>query len=145
MHGLLEKAIPEHEEGSTHALPLFFLSENNKRISTASMAVLGTCPLEDKRKPLKDLNDEKLTYAIRFQDIPFSSFTLKDDRTSNYLSAQDLKISVVDENGALLDAETRKTKDSTHVATYVRSSPLWRFNLQNLCDGLPFLRRGNER
>ena len=24
MHGLLEKAIPKHEEGSTHALPLFF-------------------------------------------------------------------------------------------------------------------------
>ena len=109
MHGLLEKAIPEHEEGSTHALPLFFLSENNKRISTASIAVLGTCPLADKRKSLKDLTAEKSTHAIRFPDIPFSSFTFKDHLTSDYLSCQDLIISVVDENGAILDAETRKS------------------------------------
>jgi len=42
--GMLEKAIPDYLEGTLWAIPIMFLSENNKKVSTASCAVLGPVP-----------------------------------------------------------------------------------------------------
>ena len=106
--GMLEKAIPDYLEGTLWAIPIMFLSENNKKVSTASCAVLGPIPLSEKRKLIKDLTGEKSTFSIRFPDLEGAAFSFRDSLTSDYLCAESLQIQILDENGALVNSEARK-------------------------------------
>jgi len=106
--GLLEKAVPEYLEGTCWAMPVFFLTDNNKTVNTATCQVLGELPLASKRKAVKDITGDKSTLSLRFPDMEASAFKFRDTLTSDYISTEALDLIVLDENGAALDSEALK-------------------------------------